>query len=140
MLKCTRDFLAKLAIFFHLVSSYGFIYVQCVDAPFIHIPGNGVISGTYLKMFRTQNVKAYLGIRYAHARRFQPPDIELTPWKGIFNATSFAPDCWQNPMPSLGKETEQILKIISSETNSDEGERKYEENCLYLNVFVPDGM
>ncbi|XP_017018710.1 neuroligin-4, Y-linked [Drosophila kikkawai] len=140
-MKCKRrDFLANLAIFFHLVSSYGFIYVQCVDAPFIHIPGNGVISGTYLKMFRTQNVKAYLGIRYAHARRFQPPDIELTPWKGIFNATSFAPDCWQNPMPSVGRETEQILKIISSETNSDDGGRKYEENCLYLNVFVPDGL
>jgi len=110
-----------------------------VDAPFIHIPGNGVISGTYLKMFRTQNIKAYLGIRYAHARRFQPPDIELTPWKGIFNATVFQPDCWQNAMPSVGKETEQILKIIQSDSSAQDAERKYEENCLYLNVFVPDG-
>lgn len=42
-------------------------------------------------------------------------------------------------MPSMAKETEQIRKIIASETNSDDGGRKYEENCLYLNVFVPDG-
>ncbi|XP_017094008.2 liver carboxylesterase 1 [Drosophila bipectinata] len=139
-MKCKRNFLAGLALFYHIVSNYSFKYAQCVDAPFIHIPGNGVISGTYLKMFRTLNVKAYLGIRYAHARRFSPPDIELTPWKGIFNATSFAPDCWQNPMPSVAKETEQIRKIIASETSSDDGGRKYEENCLYLNVFVPDGL
>ncbi|XP_001360896.2 carboxylesterase 5A [Drosophila pseudoobscura] len=140
-MKCKRNFLTFLAFFFHLVSSFFCIYVLCVDAPFIHIPGNGVISGTYLKMFRTQNIKAYLGIRYAHARRFSPPDIELTPWKGIFNATSFGADCLQNPMPSMGKETDQILKILSSDTNQESGSaRKYEENCLYLNVFVPDGL
>ncbi|EDV56949.1 carboxylesterase 5A [Drosophila erecta] len=137
---CRANFLAYLAVFFHLVSDYCFAPVQCVDAPFIHIPGNGVVSGTYLKMFRTQNIKAYLGIRYAHARRFQPPDIELTPWKGIFNATVFQPDCWQNAMPSVGKETEQILKIIQSDPSSQDAGRKYEEDCLYLNVFVPDGL
>ncbi|XP_034654110.1 carboxylesterase 5A [Drosophila subobscura] len=140
-MECNRNFLTFVAFVFHLVCSFFSTQVLCVDAPFIHIPGNGVISGTYLKMFRTQNIKAYLGIRYAHARRFSPPDVELTPWKGIFNATTFGADCLQqNPMPSMGPETDQILKILSSETQQGGSARKYEENCLYLNVFVPDGL
>lgn len=113
--------------------------VNCVDAPFIHIPGNGIISGTYLKMYRTQNIKAYLGIRYAHATRFSPPDVELPPWKGIYNATSFASNCWQQERSSSDMQLQRVLEIISGKTFSGVEENKYDEDCLYLNIFVPDG-
>ncbi|KAH8403782.1 hypothetical protein KR215_002650 [Drosophila sulfurigaster] len=128
-----------LLTYFHLNLLY--VVVSSVDAPFIHIPGNGFISGTYLKMFRTQNIKAYLGIRYAHAARFSPPDVELPPWKGIFNATSFAPSCWQAPQAgSESPQLDKVLEIISGGMSSEASERKYDENCLNLNVFVPDGL
>lgn len=116
-----------------------YIDVNCVDAPFIHIPGNGIISGTYLKMYRTQNIKAYLGIRYAHATRFSPPDVELPPWKGIYNATSFASNCWQQERSSSDMQLQRVLEIISGKTFSAVEENKYDEDCLYLNIFVPDG-
>ncbi|XP_001987080.2 carboxylesterase 5A [Drosophila grimshawi] len=114
--------------------------VNSVDAPFIHIPGNGIVSGTYLKMYRTQNIKAYLGIRYAHAARFSPPDIELPPWKGIFNATKFAANCWQQGPSSSNVQLDKVLEIISGGMFNKSAMRKYEENCLHLNVFVPDGL
>lgn len=127
------------AYFIYVIINLTYIGVDCVDAPFIHIPGNGIISGTYLKMYRTQNIKAYLGIRYAHATRFSPPDVELPPWKGIYNATSFPPNCWQQGRSSSDMQLQKVLEIISGEMFSADEEKKYDENCLYLNIFVPDG-
>ncbi|EDW61189.2 neuroligin-4, X-linked isoform X2 [Drosophila virilis] len=90
-------------------------------------------------MYRTQNIKAYLGIRYAHAARFSPPDIELPPWKGIFNATTFASSCWQQARPTMNVQLEKVLDIISGKNINEPRIKKYEENCLHLNVFVPAG-
>ncbi|XP_030383669.1 carboxylesterase 5A [Scaptodrosophila lebanonensis] len=126
-------------LLFHTISNFGDIYVGSVDAPSITIPGSGVLTGKYLKMYRTKNIKAYLGIQYAYATRFSPPDIEIPPWKGIFNATSFGPNCWQQETAPKGKQTDKVLEIISGEKNEAETTKNYEENCLYLNVFVPDG-
>ncbi|EDW74445.2 uncharacterized protein Dwil_GK21390 [Drosophila willistoni] len=139
-MKCLMNFFIQFILLSYIFCNFLYICVLSVDAPFIHIPGNGIVSGTYLKMERVKNIKAYLGIRYAHAARFSPPDIEITPWKGIFNATSFGPSCWQKGMSSMSQHTDKILEIISADKTVDDGFKKYEENCLYLNVFVPDGL
>ncbi|XP_037944187.1 acetylcholinesterase-like [Teleopsis dalmanni] len=45
-------------------------------------------------MFRTQNIKAYLGIPFAQAPRFAPPEIGNLKWPGVRNATSYGPNCF----------------------------------------------
>lgn len=109
------------------------------DAPPIMIPGQGTVMGTYLKMIRTQNVKAYLGIPYAQAPRFAPPVIGGTEWKGVRNATKFGPDCWQNPKQQLKKHSELFLNLLKESHPVDESSKKFDEECLNLNIFIPDG-
>ncbi len=62
----------------------------------------------------------YLGIPYAAppvgALRWQPPQPAAS-WRGIREATSFAPHCAQPPSPF--------------------GVASTSEDCLYLNVFAP---
>jgi para-nitrobenzyl esterase len=64
----------------------------------------------------------YLGIPYAAppvgALRWQPPHPAAS-WRGIREATSFAPHCAQSASPF--------------------GVASTSENCLYLNVFAPAG-
>jgi para-nitrobenzyl esterase len=64
----------------------------------------------------------YLGIPYAAppvgALRWQPPQ-PAAPWRGVRQATSFAPHCPQPP--------------------SAFGVASTSEDCLYLNVFAPEG-
>ncbi|XP_017460831.1 PREDICTED: cholinesterase [Rhagoletis zephyria] len=110
-------------------------YVNCLEAPHITIPGQGIIVGTYLKMFRAQNIKAYLGIRYAHALRFSPPDLDMSEWRGVQNATKFAPLCWQNPSYAKNTVVHELLRNKVAEDH----DITYDEDCLYLNIFVPDG-
>lgn len=128
-----------ICVYFYVTYNLFYTCVNSIDAPYIHIPGNGIISGTYLKMYRTQNIKAYLGIRYAHAARFSPPDIELPPWKGVFNATSFAPSCWQKARVPTNAQLDKVLDVLSGDMPNENGAKKYDENCLHLNVYVPDG-
>lgn len=110
-------------------------HINCLEAPQITLPGQGIISGTYLKMFRAQNIKAYLGIRYARALRFSPPELDMSEWQGVLNATRFAPFCWQNP--SNVKST--ILHNLLRNKVAGEQDITYDEDCLNLNIFVPDG-
>jgi para-nitrobenzyl esterase len=63
----------------------------------------------------------YLGIPYAAppvgALRWQPPQ-PVAPWRGVREATSFAPHCAQPSSSSVASTS---------------------EDCLYLNVFAPAG-
>ncbi|XP_018791763.1 PREDICTED: cholinesterase [Bactrocera latifrons] len=110
-------------------------HINCLEAPQITLPGQGIIVGTYLKMFRAQNIKAYLGIRYARALRFSPPELDMSEWQGVLNATRFAPFCWQNP--SNVKTT--ILHNLLRNKVAGDYDITYDEDCLNLNIFVPDG-
>ncbi|XP_050325971.1 cholinesterase [Bactrocera neohumeralis] len=110
-------------------------HINCLEAPQITLPGQGIIVGTYLKMFRAQNIKAYLGIRYARALRFSPPELDMSEWQGVLNATRFAPFCWQNP--SNVKNT--ILHNLLRNKVAGDYDITYHEDCLNLNIFVPDG-
>lgn len=117
-----------------------YLFVNSREAPAIHIPGKGVIVGTYLKMYRSQSIKAYLGIQYASATRFSPPIMNTEKWNGAVNATSFGSDCWQNKRKNLNRYTEVVKNLLKlSEIENKKVQPNFDENCLNLNIFIPDG-
>ncbi|KAM9544091.1 neuroligin-1 isoform 4-T10 [Guaruba guarouba] len=82
----------------------------------------------------------FLGVPYAAPptgeRRFQPPE-PLSPWANIRNTTQFAPVCPQNIIE--GRLPEVMLPVWF--TNNLDVVSTYvqdqNEDCLYLNIYVP---
>ncbi|KAL1402327.1 hypothetical protein pipiens_006135 [Culex pipiens pipiens] len=112
------------------------------DPPTVEIPGQGMVMGTFMKMFRTQRVVAYLGIPYAQApineKRFTPPVVDNLPaWEGTKNASAFGPQCWPSPRETHRRHNQLFLELIQAGA-VDEGEKQYDEDCLFLNIYVPD--
>ncbi|XP_050074125.1 carboxylesterase 5A [Anopheles maculipalpis] len=116
------------------------------DPPTVTIPDQGTVMGMYMKMFRTQRVIAYLGIPYAQApvneKRFTPPVVDNLPsWEGIKNATSMAPHCWHMPRDTHRRHNQLFMELIRSGDDGGGdggGERQYDEDCLFLNIYIPD--
>jgi para-nitrobenzyl esterase len=88
-------------------------------------PGHGLVVRTAdgrVQGQATGTTDEYLGIPYAAppvgVLRWRPPQPPA-PWRGVRQATSFAPHCAQPP--------------------SSFGVASTSENCLYLNVFAPAG-
>lgn len=115
----------------------------------ITLANQGTISGTYITRFRTKRIAAYVGIPYAQPpidfRRFMPPEYtDLPNWEGVRNATLYAPDCMQSDpkkeevQSTLTKHDELFMKLQDSQMEEPR-KREYSEDCLYLNVYVPDG-
>lgn len=120
------------------------------EPPMVRLPEQGMLKGTYLKMFRTQLIIGYLGIPYAQPptdeRRFQPPDIGLPSWEGVRNASMLPAECLQNPLRPRRKHEEAFASLVSKSygltTNTGDdpaAERHYSEDCLFLNIYLPDG-
>nr|ARM65390.1 putative antennal esterase CXE19 [Ectropis obliqua] len=108
----------------------------------INLANQGTISGMYITRFRTKRIAAYLGIPYAQPpvdyRRFMAPEYtDLPQWEGVKNATMFAPDCMQNDTNPLNKHDELFMKLLDSQMEEPR-KKEYSEDCLYLNVYVPD--
>ncbi|KAG1696623.1 Acetylcholinesterase [Nymphon striatum] len=80
---------------------------------------SGAIRGT-LETWKNTKIEAFLGIPFGKPpignRRFSRPEA-MSPWKGIYNATEFKPDCIQ-----------QYIPYFRSEKSED---------CLYLNIWMP---
>lgn len=126
-------------LLFHLVG-HQLQTICALEAPTVHLPNQGVMVGLYMKMFRTQNIKAYLGIQYAKAPRFAPPEIRVNKWNMIYNATSYGPKCWQKPTRQIDKQTTQIQELLMTSNSIGGSAREgFDEECLYLNIFIPDG-
>lgn len=115
----------------------------------INIANQGTIAGMYITRFRTKKIEAYLGIPYAQPplefRRFAAPEYtDLPQWEGIRNATMYAPDCVQSDPKKedvqrpLNKHDELFGKLLESQMEEPR-KKEYSEDCLYLNVYVPDG-
>lgn len=115
----------------------------------ITLANQGTIAGMYLTRFRTKRVAAYVGIPYAQPpvdfRRFTAPEYtDLPQWEGIKNATIYAPDCMQSEpkredvLIPWHKHDELFSKLLDSQLEEPR-KKEISEDCLYLNVYVPDG-
>lgn len=116
------------------------------EPPTVNIPDQGTLMGTYLKMFRTQTVIAYLGVPYAQPPlrhlRFTPPVVDDLPrWDGVRNASTIPPDCWQSTRRLELKKHDQTFRELLNKMKGkeDDDELHYDEDCLFLNIFIPDG-
>lgn len=137
------------------------VVVNCArEPPIVTIPDQGMLMGTYLKMFRTQVVVGYLGLPYAQAplneRRFLPPVVDNLPkWDNVRNASKLPAECLQNLNKPMRKHEEAFMSLISKSyglttfsANAAGGEsggeeapptRQFDEDCLFLNIYIPDG-
>lgn len=132
------------SVFFTSIVFHCIIWmVFCRDAPVVQIPDQGQIMGFYLRMFRVQSIAAYLGIPYAQPpiddRRFAPPVVETLPsWQGIRNATQLPAQCWSDDRQPMKNHDEIFYKILGIDPKQSDPSQ-YNEDCLYLNIYVPDG-
>lgn len=132
--------LLKIVLWFILFQSVEILAAR--EPPMVTLPEQGILMGTVLKMFRTQRIVAYLGLPYAQppvmGNRFSPPVVDNLPsWDGIRNASQLMPDCWQ-AQPNPGKKHEELFNTLLGVSRNDEP-RVYEEDCLFLNIYIPDG-
>ncbi|XP_040077312.3 acetylcholinesterase [Ixodes scapularis] len=97
--------------------------VSC-ELPHVHIE-SGLIAGTRVQA-EDKEVEAFLGIPYAKppvgGLRFKKPQ-PISPWNGIYNATSKPSPCWQSDLHFMDNGT---LNYSSAS-----------EDCLYLNIWRP---
>ena len=86
---------------------------------------------------RIPGVAAYKGIRYASAGRWEYP-VLVKGWHGIYDATRYRSCCYQpRAFADEGKDAEKAFYY----NEFRKGERyTYSEDCLFLNVFTPDGV
>ncbi|XP_031845744.1 carboxylesterase 5A [Nomia melanderi] len=109
------------------------------EQPLVRIPDQGSVAGKEVFLSRPQKVTQYLGIPYAQPPlgklRFAAPVTDPLPsWSGIRNATQFAPSCPQ--MTNRLKLHEKLYQRLLPPDQPDPG---VSEDCLYLNIYVPDG-
>lgn len=125
------------------------LQVMCRDSPTVKIPKQGTIMGMFMKMYRTQSIVAYLGVPYAQPPvgnlRFSPPVVDNLPsWEGNRNGSMAQPNCYQNTKMPKQKHTMVLNKLLNKVMDMDAmmkemSSDQYDEDCLYLNIFVPDG-
>ena len=80
---------------------------------------------------------AYKGIRYATAGRWEYPR-QVTHWDGVYDATEYGHCSYQ---PRAFYNEEENLKKIFYYNEFRKGETyTYSEDCLFLNVYTPEGV
>lgn len=112
------------------------------DAPVVNIPDQGQISGFFIKMFRTQTIVGYLGIPYAQPpveeKRFMPPAGPYPSWQNVRDGSIAQPQCWSDYRKPTKIHDEIFYKILSVDLKGAD-ESQFSEDCLYLNIYAPDG-
>ncbi|XP_060537056.1 acetylcholinesterase [Cylas formicarius] len=105
----------------------------------VDIPNQGVVIGQELSRFRIQKIIAFYGIPYAQpplgAYRFSPPITNPLPnWQGEKNDSDYQPACLQGKEDYKESELPLLQLLANIEFPSN-----ISEDCLYLNVFTPQG-
>lgn len=126
-----------------IVNAHVTLFVVGRDAPIVQIPEQGQIMGFFIKMFRIQTIVGYLGIPYAQPpiddRRFAPPFVDTLPsWQGIRNGANSPMQCWSDVRKPVKYHDEIFFKILGFDAKYSNSSQ-FSEDCLYLNIFVPDG-
>ena len=86
---------------------------------------------------RVPGTVAYKGIRYATAGRWEYPK-QVTAWEGSYDASEYV-NCSYQPRAFYNEE--ENLKKIFYYNEFRKGETyTYSEDCLFLNVFTPEGI
>ena len=85
---------------------------------------------------RAAGTVAYKGIRYATAGRWEYP-VPVTRWEGIYDATDYGPCAWQPR--AFYNEAENLKKAFYYREFRNGETYTYSEDCLFLNVFTPEG-
>ncbi|KAK2583044.1 hypothetical protein KPH14_009082 [Odynerus spinipes] len=109
------------------------------EPPIVRIPDQGDLAGKEVMIGRGQKVTQFLGIPYAQAPvgklRFSVPVTDPLPsWNGVRNASQYAPSCQQ--VSNRLKLHEKLFMRLLPPDQPDPG---MSEDCLFLNIFVPDG-
>ncbi|XP_061409954.1 acetylcholinesterase-like isoform X1 [Lethenteron reissneri] len=93
----------------------------------IRTVARGKLQGLRINLGQGISVEAFVGVPYAKPPigdlRFKKP-VPLEKWDGVYNATTFSPACYQKPW---------FLEEISFGKFDH-----FDEDCLYLNVFIPE--
>ena len=84
---------------------------------------------------RVPGTIAFKGIRYATAGRWEYPK-QVTAWEGIYDATHYGNCCYQ-PRSFYNEEENKKKYFYYNEFRKGET-YTYSEDCLFLNIFVPD--
>jgi len=85
---------------------------------------------------RIPGVAAYKGIRYATAGRWEYPQ-QVTSWEGVYDATQYG-SCSYQPRAFYNEEEVPEKAFYYNEFRKGET-YTYSEDCLFLNVFTPEG-
>ena len=86
---------------------------------------------------RVSGTVAYKGIRYATAGRWEYPK-QVTAWEGIYDATQYG-NCSYQPRAFYNEE-ENVKKYFYYNEFRKGETYTYSEDCLFLNVFAPEGV
>lgn len=111
------------------------------EAPIVNIRRQGAISGAELTLNKVgYRAWTYLGIPFARPPigdlRFAPPDTDPPPaWDGVRNGSVHMPACIQ----LLPVQPHPIHRIFTNVAISPIGQIKTSEDCLYLNIYRPEG-
>ncbi|XP_015171160.1 PREDICTED: acetylcholinesterase-like [Polistes dominula] len=106
--------------------------------PTVIIPNQGIVAGKEVTIGRGQKVIQYLGIPYAQPPtgqlRFSIPVTDPLPsWDGIRNASEYGPSCQQ-----VSNRLKLHEKLYARLLPPDQPDPGMSEDCLFLNIFVPD--
>ena len=115
-------FILAIALLSKLDSTFG------DDYPMVKIK-NGMVRGKYIETKFgpiLKKVSFFQGIPFGKAERFSKPK-PADPWEGVYDATSPKASCYQ-----FGSDPFKLQ--IQSETKK----LKQSEDCLFLNVWVPE--